>query len=145
MLTQIYLHSILDELSTTLDTLISVNLCMFSYKLYDVPLEMLDIVLQKSYLHWILNAPTKQRDEEVVRSLISVDVCFYRRVTRQRFKKAVWRYLEGEMSSKHYCRTAFSVAGHASCHCSPNTRWPIHLFFSTLETVLRGWAGSASE
>src|SRR6218665_4209003 len=105
MLTQIYLHSILDELSTTSDTLISVNLCMFSYKLYDVPLEMLDIVLQKSYLHWILNAPTKQRDEEVVRSLISVDVCFYRRVTRQRFKKATWRYLKSEMFAKYYSKT----------------------------------------
>src|SRR6218665_3267351 len=75
---------------------------MFAIQLYNLPMEMLDVILQKSYLHWILNTPTKQRDEEVIRSLISVDVCFNRRITRQRFKKAIWRYLKSEMYSK-YC------------------------------------------
>jgi len=67
---------------------------MFAIQLYDLPLEILDVILQKSYLHWILNTPTKQRDEDVIRSLISVDVCFNRRITRKRFKKAIWRYLK---------------------------------------------------
>src|SRR6218665_1189910 len=61
--------------------------------LYEFPLEMLDIILQKSYLHWILKSSTNLRDEDVLRSLMSVDLCFNRRITRQRFKKAIWRYL----------------------------------------------------
>src|SRR6218665_2132605 len=61
--------------------------------LYELPLEMLDIILQKSYLHWILKSSTNLRDEDVLRSLMSVDLCFNRRITRQRFKKAIWRYL----------------------------------------------------
>src|SRR6218665_2715383 len=60
---------------------------------------MLDVILQKSYLHWILNSSTKPRDEDVIRSLISVDVCFNNRITRQRLKKTIWRYLKGEISS----------------------------------------------
>ena len=64
-------------------------------QLYCLPMEILDIILRNSYLHWILNSPTKKRDEEVIRSLISVDVCFNRRITSQRFKKAIWRYLGG--------------------------------------------------
>ena len=65
------------------------------FKLYDLPLEVLDTILQKSYLHWSLNSPKRQKDEEVIRSLISVDVCFNRRITRQRFKKTLWRHLKG--------------------------------------------------
>jgi len=53
----------------------------------------LDIILHASYLHWVLNSSAKQRDEDVIKSLTSVDVCFYRRITRQRFRKAIWRYL----------------------------------------------------
>src|SRR5688572_22104464 len=79
-----------------------------AFQLYNLPLEMLDIILQKSYLHWILNSSTKQRDEEVIRSLISVDVCFNQRITRQRFKKAIWRNLKGGMLSKHCCPSYFS-------------------------------------
>jgi len=69
---------------------------------------MLDVILQKSYLHWVLNSTTKQRDEEVIRSLLSVDLCFNRRITKQWFKKTVWRYLEGEVSFIYYCQIYFS-------------------------------------
>src|SRR6218665_3466 len=65
-------------------------------------MEILDVILQKSYLHWTLNTPTKPRDEDVIMSLISVDVCFNRRITRQRFKKAICRYFKGEM---YYSKT----------------------------------------
>ena len=77
----------------------------FLFKLYDLPLEMLDIILQKSYLHWSLSSSKKQKDEDVIRSLISVDVCFNRRITRQRFRKAIWRHLEGKEHFKHYNQT----------------------------------------
>src|SRR6218665_1667946 len=72
--------------------------------MYDLPLELVDIILQKSYLHWVLNPSTEQRNEEVIRSLISVDVCFNKRITRHRFKKTIWRYLKGEKSTKYYCK-----------------------------------------
>ena len=75
---------------------------MFVYQLYCLPLEVLDIILEKSYLHYILNSPAKQRGKELIRSLISVDVCFNQRITRQRFKKAIWRYLNGEVFSECY-------------------------------------------
>jgi len=73
----------------------------FTFQLYNLPLEMLDIILQKCYLRWVLHAPTYQRNEEVISSLTSVDVCFSRRMTRKRFKRTVWRYLEGDVLS--YC------------------------------------------
>jgi len=77
---------------------------------YDLPLELLDVILQKSYLRWILNSSKEQRDEEVIRSLISVDICFNKRITKQRFKKVIWRYLKGEMSSKYYCKIYLGLA-----------------------------------
>src|SRR5688572_18889024 len=80
---------------------------LYAFQLYDLPLEMLDIILQKSYLHWILNSPTQQTDEEVIKSLISVDVCFNRRITRQRFKRITWHYLKGKVLSKHYFPTSY--------------------------------------
>src|SRR6218665_3393709 len=68
---------------------------------------MLDVILQKSYLHWILNPSVKQRDEKVIRSLISVDVCFNQRITRQRFKKTTWRCLKGKISSLYLNRIVY--------------------------------------
>src|SRR6218665_1645522 len=70
--------------------------------MYVLPLEVLDVILQKSYLAWVFNSSTEQRDEEIIRSLISVDVCFNKRINRQRFKKEIWRYLKGEISSTYY-------------------------------------------
>ena len=75
---------------------------MSLFQLNELPLEMLDIILQKSYRHWIFNSLAKQKDEEAIRSLIAVDVCFNRRITRKRFKNEIWRYLKGEMSSNHH-------------------------------------------
>jgi hypothetical protein len=71
--------------------------------LYGLPLEMLDVILQKSYLHWALNSSMEQRDEEVVRSLASVDIFFCQSITRKRSKRAIWRCLKDfyERSKKH--------------------------------------------
>src|SRR6218665_1418220 len=80
---------------------------MFVIQLYDLPMEMLDVILQKSHLHWTINSSAKQRDEDVIRSLISVDVCFNRRITRQRFKKATWRHLKSKIYSKYNAHTFF--------------------------------------
>jgi len=74
---------------------------LFVFKFCGLPFEVLDTILQKSYLHWILNSSANQRDEEVIRSLMSVNLCFYRRITRRRFKRSIWHYLKGWMSSKH--------------------------------------------
>src|SRR6218665_2084173 len=79
----------------------------FAFQFTHIPLEILDIILQKSYLHWILYSPIKKKDDDVIRSLISVDVCFNRRITKHRFKKAIWCYLKGEMYSKYYCQTTY--------------------------------------
>jgi len=71
----------------------SADMHLFAFKLYYLPLEIVDIIVQKSYIHWISNASSMERDKDVIRSLMAVDVCFYRRIIRQRFKKAIWRYL----------------------------------------------------
>jgi hypothetical protein len=80
--------------------------------LYDLPLELLDIILQKSYLCMVLFSSTKPRDEEeVIKSLRSVDVLFGQRITRQRFKKTISRqlkntnfYEENKKCSAKICR-----------------------------------------
>ena len=96
---------------------------MFAFKLYDFPLELLDIILHRSFLHWILSSPAKQRDEEVTRSLMSVDVCFHRRISSQRFKKAFFRYLKSEMTSELsvkfvYLTHKLRIVAIATCICS---------------------------
>jgi len=87
-------ETILDQLTLTPNIVFLFMHCIFyHFQLYALVIEVMDIILQKSFLHWILNPSTKQNNEEIIKSLISVDVCFNRRITRQRFKQAIDRCL----------------------------------------------------
>src|SRR6218665_917577 len=56
---------------------------------------MLDVVLVKSLLYWMLHSSTHQRDEDIIRTLTSVDFCWFQRITKRRFKKRFWKQLKG--------------------------------------------------
>jgi len=65
--------------------------------LNELPLELLDAILEKSLLHWMLHSSTDQRDEDIIRALTSVDFCWLQRITRRRFKKRIWKQLKGSL------------------------------------------------
>src|SRR6218665_2717685 len=60
---------------------------------------LLDAILEKSLLHWMLHSSTDQRDEDIIRTLTSVDFCWLQRITRRRFKKRIWKQLKGKCIS----------------------------------------------
>src|SRR6218665_139960 len=76
---------------------------------------MLDVVLLKSLLHWMLHSPTHQRDEDIIRTLTLVDFCWFQRITKRRFKKRFWRQLKGAciLSSIATIPSVITISGQA--------------------------------
>ena len=58
-------------------------------------MELLDVVLEKALLFWILNILNFQRDEDVIRALALVDFCWFQRITKRKFKTRIWLRLQG--------------------------------------------------
>lgn len=64
-----------------------------------LPLELYDIILEKSLLHWDMNSSSKQDGVDVINSLASVDVCWFHRITKRRFRKRFLHRLKGRLFS----------------------------------------------
>lgn len=77
-----------------------VQLVICFFQLQDIPLELLDSILENSSLHWILNSSPCQRDEIVVKSLSSVGFCLFQRMKKIRFRKRIRKRVKGKWISK---------------------------------------------
>jgi len=68
-----------------------------------LPLELLDIILQKSYLHYALNRDSfkDQSDRLLVTRLTAVDRCWFERLRKRKFRRIIWRRLSSEFKSAH--------------------------------------------
>lgn len=72
--------------------------------MYALPLELLDVILQKAVLVAMLHRSggnNHPRDSVILMALMSVDFCWFQRIRRRRFKGAIRRYL-----TVHYRREA---------------------------------------
>ena len=67
----------------------------------NLPLELLDIILQKSYL--MCTRKKSLQSEDTVNGLASVSDCWFRRIIRRRFKKAIRRNLAGDCIHVYFC------------------------------------------
>jgi len=62
----------------------------------DLPLELIDLILQKSYLCFVT---IKNRfkcfsiKENLFSKMASVDYCWFQRLRKRRFKTRIWRHL----------------------------------------------------
>ena len=102
---------------------------------------MLDVVLVKSLLHWMLHSPTHQRDEDIIRTLTSVDFCWLQRITKRRFKRRIRKQLKGTYipsSIPSYTQGYHSFAPNKGKHVFPcpintmKTTFLVSLFFNSL-------------
>lgn len=69
------------------------NKLLSLFQLNDLPLELLDIVLQKSFINSALkeaNQTVFQKCEDIFRQLATVDCCWSQRMTRRSFENAIW-------------------------------------------------------
>lgn len=66
-----------------------------------LPFELLDIILQKSYLYHALNRDRfkNQSDEFLITRLATVGHCWFERLRKSRFRRNIWRRLSGEPAS----------------------------------------------
>src|SRR6218665_1104069 len=67
----------------------------------NLPLELLDIILQKSYL--MCTRKKSLQSEDTVNGLASISDCWFRRIIRRRFKKAIRRNLAGDCIHVYFC------------------------------------------
>lgn len=78
------------------------NTGLFKFQMDVLPLELLDAVLEYSFLYWILNSSPQQRDKDIIKALALVDFCWFQRITRRRFKRRIWQRLKGRLVS-YFC------------------------------------------
>lgn len=67
----------------------------FILQVNKLPLNLLDIILEKSILHCILNFSSNQRDLDAITSLSSVDLYWFQQITRHSMKRKIWKRLKG--------------------------------------------------
>src|SRR6218665_104131 len=63
-----------------------------------LPLELLDIILLKSYLHYALNRDRfkYESDRLLVTRLATVDHCWSERLRKRKFRRILWRRISSE-------------------------------------------------
>src|SRR6218665_2858031 len=68
-----------------------------------LPLELLDIILQKSYLHYAFNRGRfkDESDRFLVTRFATVDRCWSERLRKRKFKRIIYRRLSGEIYHQH--------------------------------------------
>lgn len=58
-------------------------------------LELLDIVVEKSLLHFMLTSSSHERDGDIIAALASVDFVWFQRIRKQKFKKRIRHRVRG--------------------------------------------------
>jgi len=69
------------------------------FQLSELPLELLDIILQYSIIHWTASCSLHQRQVDALKCLASVDFCWFQRIEKQRFKNKIQQRLRGRLHS----------------------------------------------
>ena len=80
------------------------------FQMNELPLELMDLILQKSYLCFVTIENRFKRcsiKENLFRKMASVDYCWFQRLRKRRFKTRIWRHLTGLCKYKMWCRLVY--------------------------------------
>ena len=64
----------------------------------ELPLELMDLILLKSYLRFVTIENRSQCGsitENLFSEMASVDYCWFQRLRKRTFKRRIWKYLTG--------------------------------------------------
>lgn len=75
---------------------------MLLVQLDKLPLELLDDILNTALLLMMVGEVRLNDDRICILNLASVDKCWFKRITRKRFKKKIWRHLTGILRTLCY-------------------------------------------